>query len=345
MLRSVIALFCVLWLAGCATVRAPAFKTPAGQVSAQDLCHKYNIECRWDGVSQTITMLYMDKTIQALVGTDVVMVGNNRVTLRAPLTSAHGLVMVPADFERMVFGSSSAPQEDYIKGVQSKRLTLVVIDPGHGGKDSGALGMSGVKEKDVVLDVARRLKKTFEAAGVHVLMTRDSDVFISLNDRTAMASRPDVDLFVSIHANANRTRGANGIEVYYMGAFTKEDRKEDQRCSNEKKLCGLFNMRNDLPDLKSIVLSMLYEYKHALSPGLSDAISRGLQHETPRRNRGSKPERFFVLRNTLVPAVLVEVGFVTNPKESSLLKDGAYRQRLADAITKSILGYVYASGF
>ena len=345
MTKLIALLLCGFCLAGCATTRPPVVPPPSGQVSAQDLCRKYNIACRWDGVSQAITMFYMEKKIQALVGTDVVLIGNNRITLSAPLTSNRGLVMLPPDFERAIFGSESQPQEDYVKGSQFKRLKSVVIDAGHGGKDSGAVGMAKVKEKDIVLDVARRLRKVFESSGVQVIMTRDSDAFISLNERTAMASRPDVDLFVSIHANANKARRANGIEVYYMGTITAEDRKEDQRSGNEKKLCSLFNMRNDIPDLKTIVLNMLSEHKRSFSSGLSAAIARGLQNETPRRNRGSKPERFFVLRNTLVPAVLVEVGFITNPKEAVLLKDGSYRQRLAEAIAKSILGYVYASGF
>ena len=159
-----------------------------------------------------------------------------------------------------------------------------------------------------------------------------------------MSSSPDADIFVSIHANANAKRGASGIEVYYAGALSKEDQVEGQRLANERKICGLFNMHDDVPGIKEIVTGMLYAHKRSFSPGLSDAIARGLSSEMSRHSRGSKPERFFVLRNTLIPAVLVEIGFITNPRESSLLKDGAYRQRLADSIEKSILRFFYASG-
>ncbi|MBF0594943.1 MAG: N-acetylmuramoyl-L-alanine amidase [Candidatus Omnitrophica bacterium] len=336
--------FSFVLLTGCATLPKTAGKTPSGDVSAQDLCRKYNIECRWDSVSQTITLFYLNKKVQGLVGSDMVVVGNNRIALSAPLYRKRGLVMLPPDFERAVFGPAPVPQEDYIKGAQTGRLKKVVVDAGHGGKDSGALGVSGLKEKDINLDIARRVKKDFEAAGVEAVMTRDTDDFITLADRTAIASRPDTDLFVSIHANANKARRAGGIEVYYAGTLSRDDRGDDQRQANERKLCSLFNMRSDIPDLKGIVTDMLYSYKSGMSPGLSDAVARGLLHETPRQSRGSKPERFFVLRNTLIPAVLVEVGFVTNPKEASLLKDEAYRQRLADSITKSILRCVYDSG-
>ncbi|MBF0386867.1 MAG: N-acetylmuramoyl-L-alanine amidase [Candidatus Omnitrophica bacterium] len=345
MVRYLASLFVLLLLAGCASVPKPGLLQPAGESSAQELCRKYNIECRWDSVSQTITMVYMDKTIKALVGSDMVVIGKNRIALSASVYRKRGAVIFPPDFERAVFGPAVVPQEDYVKGAQSGRLKKVVIDAGHGGKDPGAIGVAGLKEKDVVLDIARRVKKGFEAAGVVVVMTRDSEDFITLADRTSIASQPDVDLFVSIHANANKSRGVNGIEVYYAGALNRDDRSEDQRLANQKKICSLYNMRSDIPDLRAITSDMLYAYKRAFSPGLSEAVARGLAREVPRQNRGSKPERFFVLRNTLIPAVLVEVGFVTNPKEASLLKDNDFRQRLAEAITKSVLRFVYVSGF
>lgn len=334
----------VFWLAGCATAPKPVPIQLPGEMSAQALCRKYNIECRWEGVAQGLTMLYMDKKIRAMVGSNIVLVNKNRIVLSAPLYRKRGVVMLPSDFEKQVFGTLSLPQEEYFKGVQAGRLKKVVIDAGHGGKDSGAVGVWGLKEKDIILDIARRLEKDFQAAGVEVVMTRDQDEFISLAERTALASRPDIDLYLSIHANANKKRIANGIEVYYSAALTKDDLTEDQRAANEKKICGLFNMRRDIPELKDIVTGMLYSYKRARSQELSDIISDGLMNETPRQSRGSKSARFFVLRNTLVPAVLIEVGFITNPKEAKLLKDGAYRQRLADSIAKSTLKYVYVSG-
>ncbi len=344
MARTLILVFCLFLVAGCASIPRTGGPKPAGEISAQELCRKYNIECRWDPVSQTITMFYLNKKIQGMVGSDMVVTDKNRIALSAPLYRKHGAVIFPPDFERAVFGPASVPQEDYVRGAQSGRLRKVVVDAGHGGKDPGAIGVGGLKEKDVVLDIARRVKKDFEAAGVTVVMTRDSEDFISLADRTMMASQPDVDLFVSIHANANKTRRANGIEVYYVGALSRDDKGEDQRLANEKKICSLYNMRSDIPDLRAVAMDMLYAYKCAFSPGLSDAVAQGLAHEVPRQSRGSKPERFFVLRNTLIPAVLVEVGFVTNPKEAALLKDNAFRQRLADSITKSVLRFVYASG-
>jgi N-acetylmuramoyl-L-alanine amidase len=146
---------------------------------------------------------------------------------------------------------------------------------------------------------------------------------------------------VSIHANAHKSRRARGIEVYYSSALSDEDKSETQRMENEKKLVSRLKMRKGSDDVKGIVLDMLYAHKLGLSPGLADSVSRSLSRETGGAARGSKPERYYVLRNTLVPAILIEVGFISNPGESALLKDPEYRRRLADSITKSILRYAY----
>ena len=333
----------LLMATGCATV--PRVTLPAAsEMSLQSLCKKYNIDCRWDGISQTVSMAYAGKRIKAMVGSNIVMVDKSPVALSAPLTRHRGSIIVPTDFEKQVIGPGAGPQDDAQKSNASLKIRRVVVDAGHGGNDPGAIGRGGLKEKDVNLDVARKVARSLAAAGVQVVMTRDTDEFITLQGRTEIASQPGIDLFVSIHANANKSRGANGIEVYYAGNLSRDDQTEDQRRANEKKICSLYNMRSDIPDLRAVAMDMLYAYKCAFSPGLSDAVAQGLAHEVPRQSRGSKPERFFVLRNTLIPAVLVEVGFVTNPKEAALLKDNAFRQRLADSITKSVLRFVYASG-
>jgi N-acetylmuramoyl-L-alanine amidase len=159
-----------------------------------------------------------------------------------------------------------------------------------------------------------------------------------------VASRPGVDLFISIHSNSTKSHRTKGIEVYYMGSLEFKDRLEDQRKENEKHFCAKLNMRHDVPELKTIVTDMLYNYKMSDAERLADTVSSGLARELGQGSRGSKTARYFVLRNTLVPAVLIEVGFISNPKEAMLLKDGAYRQRIADTVAKSVMRYVYASG-
>ncbi|MBF0486263.1 MAG: N-acetylmuramoyl-L-alanine amidase [Candidatus Omnitrophica bacterium] len=340
-LRTLFILLFVFWLGGCATVSRPPV-SPAGlEIPLSSLCKKYNMDCQWDGVLQTVVMSYRGTKIQAMVGSSTVLVGNNKVLLNVPLTRRKGNIMVGADFERLVIGP---PLPVPAGPVGFRRFGKIVIDAGHGGKDPGAFGFSGQKEKEITLDIARRVKKALEFAGISAIMTRDSDQFISLQERTAIASQPGVDFFVSIHANSNKTSHAHGVEVYYMGPFNAEDKADPQRKLNEKKLCGLLKMRDDSQNVKNIVSNMLYCYKLNASSRLADQVSTGLAHEMGERSRGSKPQRYFVLRNTLVPAVLVEVGFLSNPKEEKQLKDPQFRQRIADTITKSILEFLYASG-
>ena len=312
------------------------------ETTLEGLCSKYALDCAWDGIAQTVSMDYRGQRVQALVGSNLVLVGKDKVILSAPLKRLRGAVVVPPDFERLVFVS-----EQKVPGGGSflgTRIGKVVVDAGHGGKDPGALGVSGLKEKDVDLDIASRLARNLREAGVDVIQTRGSDDFISLAERTVMASRPGVDLFISIHSNATKSRRASGIEVYYIGPLAMEDKCEVQRLQNEKKLCSLLNMRKDSNDVRGIVTDMLYAYKVEDAPRLANAVSRELAQSLGQISRGSKLARYFVLRNTLVPAVLVEVGFISNPREASQLKDGAYRQKIADAITKSLMRYVYAQG-
>jgi N-acetylmuramoyl-L-alanine amidase len=331
-------------ISGCATVPRPVPPLPSQERTLKDVCRQYNMDCRWDGMSQTVAMNYKGKKIQAMAGSNIVIVNGDRISLSGPIVRRRGVLIVPADFDRLVVGPSAKPQEDYIKGAYTGLLKTIIVDAGHGGRDPGAIGYGGLEEKDIDLDIAKRVGKDFEAAGLKVVMTRDDDEFITLQERTALASKVGADLFVSIHSNAHKNRRSRGTEVYYSGALSDEDKSEDQRIENEKKLVAHLKMRKDIDDLKGIVVDMLYAHKLGLSPGLADAVSRTLSRDAGITARGSKPERFFVLRNTLIPAVLVEVGFITNPNEAGLLKNPEYRQRIADTVTKSILRYAYDSG-
>jgi N-acetylmuramoyl-L-alanine amidase len=330
----------IFFISGCATVPHTGGIVPPAS-TMEGLCAKYALDCSWDGVAQTVTLHYRGQKIQAMVGSRIVMVDKEKLTLSAALKRVQGAVVVPPDLERAVFSGGKPAAVPLRAG---RLLGKIVVDAGHGGKDPGAIGLGGVREKDIDLDIAMRVTRNFRAAGVDVIQTRSNDSFISLAERTSIASRPGVDLFLSIHANATNSRRACGIEVYYSGPLTLQDKLETQRLQNERRLCSALNMRRDSADVRGIVVDMLYANKLADGPELAEALTRELDKSLGKVSRGSKTARFFVLRNTLVPAVLVEVGFISNVKEAAQLKSGAYRQRVADAITKSVMRYLYASG-
>lgn len=329
----------LLFVAGCATV--PRVTAPVQETTIESLCGKYAMTCAWDGVTQTVTMDHKGRRIQALVGSSIVLVGGSKLAVSAPLKRRQGFVVVPADFEKLVFPAEAALPP----GGRGRAWAKVVVDAGHGGKDPGAIGFEGLKEKDVNLDIAARLAGNLRDAGIDVVMTRDSDEFVTLSDRTVMASRPGVDLFVSVHANATKSRRARGFDVYASGPLSAEDKAEPQRSQNQKRLCAQLRMRQDSPELRDIVMAMCYAQKLKATPYLAEAVSRELSEGLRQGAHESRLARYFVLRNTLVPSILVEVGFITNPHEATLLKDGAYRQKIADAVAKGLTRCLHGKGF
>jgi N-acetylmuramoyl-L-alanine amidase len=218
------------------------------------------------------------------------------------------------------------------------RIQTVVIDPGHGGKDPGTQGATGIKEKNLVLTISNLIKAHLEAAGLKVVLTRDSDEFVSLPQRTEIATRSDADLFVSIHANSNPARKTEGMEVYFCKTSSKRDLDEEQREKNERTFIKKLNSRYS-PILEDVVADMLYVQKVSQSETLARKIVNETTKESGGINRGARPCRFFVVRNTLIPAVLVEVGFLSNRYEERKLSSPAYRQKLALAIANSIIKY------
>jgi len=214
-----------------------------------------------------------------------------------------------------------------------------LIDAGHGGKDPGAIGKTGLYEKKVVLDISKRLKKILEGKGIKVIMSRGADKFISLGKRTEIASSSHADVFISIHANAHPQRSIHGVEVYSLKKLGYLEKNEDQRKLNYKKMYGSLKMKQDDRDLQDIIVDIYDMNKQTESEKLGRILSLRLASILKTKNLGLKKSRFYVLRNTLIPAVLVEVGFLSNPREERFLKTKAYRQKVAVGIANGILEY------
>lgn len=338
--------FLLLFLSACASV--PSDKSSSDQrIYLKDLCKKNDLRWQWDSVSQVISLDIDGVTVKGLVGSEVVLLGDHKVLLSEPISTYRSTLVVPADFEKKVIEPLLQKPATYTKITtlppkqvpELKKVREIVIDAGHGGKDPGALGYSGIQEKNVVLDIAQRLRRILQQRGFKVKMTRDKDNFISLNERTEMASKSAADLFISIHANSSPARSAKGIEVYSLADLTNAERNEDQRQMNEGLMFRRLAMKHDDHDLQMIISDMLYIKKQSESYPLAEVILDGASRFVMAENRGIKDARFFVLRNTLIPAILIEVGFLSNPQEEQLLNSSGYRQKLAYAIAKGIIDY------
>lgn len=330
-----------LVLGGCTTIPASTTSQPQVQETyLKSFCQRHSISCQWDGVAQVVTLRVGEAKIKALIGSRVVIVDNQqKIILNDSLKIVESAVVIPADFRRVVIERLKKESKQKVE-YSFKRIKEVVIDAGHGGKDPGALGNSGSQEKKVVLDIAKRLKRILSRQGIKVTMTRDTDEFISLKKRTEIASQSKADLFISIHANASTSRSAHGVEVYSLKDLGYLERNEEQRQVNEKHMFKNLSMKKSDRELGKIISDMLYSYKQSESKVLGKKMVLKIADFTNAKNRGLKKARFYVLRNTLIPSVLVEVGFISNPKEERLLKKSAYRQKIAHWLARSILDYV-----
>ncbi len=216
----------------------------------------------------------------------------------------------------------------------------IVLDAGHGGKDPGARGVGGIEEKDVVLAIALQLRDQFQAvAGVDVVLTRERDVFLSLEERTARANAEQADLFVSIHANASPNPASSGIETYYLN--NTNDRATLRLAALENGLASVTGRRQRDRDVALLLSALIQNYKVAESAALADGVQRALvQAVVSRRPQvidlGVKQGPFYVLVGAGMPCILVEVSFLTHPEEGALLGQAAYRHTIAEGLLRGI---------
>ncbi len=218
------------------------------------------------------------------------------------------------------------------------KIGKIVIDPGHGGHDTGTIGPTGLMEKELVLDVATRLAALIEnRLGGEVIYTREDDTFVPLETRTAIANQKQADLFVSIHANSSRDAGARGIETYYLNFTSAQDALEvaaRENAVSEKSI-------HELQDLvKKITLKEKLEESREFAAdvqrSLVTTMTRG---NTGLRNRGVKKAPFVVLIGAKMPSILAEISFVSNPTDERLLRKPEYRQKVAEALYRGIQRY------
>ena len=219
-------------------------------------------------------------------------------------------------------------------------IGTIVIDPGHGGKDTGAIGCNGLYEKDVVLDIGLKLRDIIKKNyACKVVMTRNKDVFIDLDARPGIAVQNDADLFISIHANASKSPSAHGIETYLLN-LTK-DRNIMEVAAREN-----FTPVRNMGSLDVILKDLILDSKRDESLKLAHAVQASLVtdlHKDKVVNKGVKQGPFLVLYGASMPSILTEVGFITNPEEESHLADPQYREAVAQAIFDGIKEYLGSS--
>ncbi len=222
------------------------------------------------------------------------------------------------------------------------KIDRIVIDPGHGGKDPGAVGAGGTLEKHIVLDVSMRLKAKLEEQGYEVLLTRTEDRYVPLSDRSQFANDSEAGLFVSVHANASENRSACGFETYFLSeAKTDWERTVAARENAPLKL-EMSDTARLADELELILVDLAQNEFLTEASGLAECIQEQAVPCARVMDRGVRQANFFVLRNNYMPAVLVEVGFISNRSEEKLLRNSAHREKLASGISQGILDFIKA---
>ncbi len=216
------------------------------------------------------------------------------------------------------------------------KIGKIVIDPGHGGHDTGTIGPNGLLEKDLVLDVAKRLGRLLESRlGAEVVYTRQDDTFIPLETRTAIANQERADLFISIHANSSHDPDARGVETYYLNFTSSADALEVAARENAVSQKSVYELQ-DL--VKKIALKEKIEESHEFASDVQQSLYGGLRSSGV-RNRGVKKAPFIVLIGANMPSILAEISFVSNPTDARKLKTAEQRQRIAEALYRGVSKY------
>jgi N-acetylmuramoyl-L-alanine amidase len=347
-----------LLLAGCASQSVSLKMDPALQrevislnntpyIPLTRICDVYGLNWKWDPYVKTATIERKGKIV-LMEGSRKILVNGSEVELDRPILQSQGAVYVPASFiksglARIVESLYVAkPQAQAPPETTNKKFTIrsVILDPGHGGKDSGAVGVRlHLKERSLTLAVAKKLRDELSSQGINVSMTRDTDVFIPLPKRTEIANRTGVDLFISVHINASRTRLLNGFECYYLSEATDDNARATEALENSSLQLGDTAVKAHSSGVDKALWDLKLTENRRESAMLASYICKSVEANMEIKNRGIRTARFFVLKGTRMPAVLLEMGYISNIAEERRMNEGAYWDRMVDAVTKGIVRY------
>ncbi len=353
--RYIILILAAVFLAGCAT-KAPHFTLKPSlsgdirqlggseYVPLGKLCSAYGLDCDWDDIARTAMIKKGQNSIIVRSGGRLIMVNGSKKKLDRAVVMDGGTVFVPLSFVRNNLASviGTEPVEYTPATEVSGKYTIktIVLDPGHGGNDPGAIGgRARSREKDMTLSMARKLKGALEAGGIRVIMTRDSDIFVPLGKRSRIANNSGADLFVSVHFNASRSRSLKGFECYFLSNAADDNARALEAAENASIKLGEEADAERSRRLDRTLWDMTLTENRRESSLLAGYICDSVRDNIDIGNRGIRTARFYVLKYTRIPAVLVESGYISNKYEEAKLRDPAFLDSLARAVTKGILRY------
>lgn len=271
--------------------------------------------------------------------------GHTRVVVDLKTASSRRIFYLPDPFRVIIDLNAKGPVPTSGEALEGKRgVRRVTLDPGHGGWDAGAIGPTGLREKDVALDVAHRAAPALAAElGIETMLTRDTDVYIDLDERTARANAFQSDLFVSIHCNATENGHASGVEVFILDPSKEQDRRALDSVAREnhaRRKVDPVLLGSQLTNIAAGLGMRTTEDSSVFADLLRRSTLASVSTRYPdTQDHGVKTAGFFVLVGAAMPAVLYETSFISNPDDEARLGTADYRQKLADAIVNAVKAY------
>jgi N-acetylmuramoyl-L-alanine amidase len=311
------------------------------------ICEAYSLDCKWDSVTR-VAVIAKNGNIILRAGSDRILVNGNERKLTTPVVFTNSTVYVPTGFVRndLALIVRALPVEKVPEKIPAARapgkyaIKKIIIDPGHGGKDPGAIGRrSKIRERDLTLAISKKLKRILEDHGITVLMTRDRDVFVSLPRRVRAANLSGADLFISIHINASRSRMMNGFECYYLSEATDDNARAVEAFENASLDPDEGTVLEHYKGLDKTLWDIKLTENRRESAELASDICKAVDASLAARSRGIKTAKFYVLKWTRIPAVLVEAGYISNKFEELKFRDERYIDRITDVIAKGVLAF------
>jgi len=356
--RHIIFVLFLVMLAGCTTmpvkdifsIKGPRYCVDGcAYVSLDSVTRAYNVSSKWNYTDKKVTLSRGGIHAEFCIGSDIVVIGGVSYRLKTPVIVKRNTILLPRDFSESVLADffmkeqalALAATEKLKAALPYHAIKKIVLDPGHGGKDPGAVSMSGLREKDIVLDIALRIKRYLETESIEVRLTRSDDTFVSLWRRADIANKYGADFFISIHANAAHSRYARGFEVFYLSEAVDDNARAVAAAENASLKYEDSSFGNTRPSssLEATLWDIEYSENRRESTELAESITESVCGKLGLKNRGQKGANFYVLKGAKMPSVLVEVGFISNAQEARLLKDSSYRENVAKSITCGIINY------
>ena len=332
-MKKILTLLSVLiFLSSCTTLETITPYKSVELIPLKYFCQENNLKYSYTPFYEEIKLEGKNFLAYIKTGYNYAMVNGEVIDLQKKVGYFNGNVQVPSSLK--VKAKTRRSPVKMPKVLRKKRyIRRVVIDAGHGGKDPGAISKRGVREKKINLRVAKYLYEQLRKKGYKVYMTRNTDEFISLQGRTDFTKKKNADLFISIHSNAIGKSSIRGLEVYYVSS-NYTDRQARELAKSEK-MGDIKNLRNASYDVRQKVGKLLNKENRRYTLEFSSTILKTAERMGI-KTRSAKGAPFYVLKNNICPAVLVELGYLTNPKEERLLTLPLYQKQLASCLSFAV---------